>query len=79
MGKTFPMAERPLTEPIVEQRLSLDDRNTLVKSIILAPHSRQTFVEAVKHVVESVFAFEAKRFTGEITGSALDQDLVPQT
>lgn len=71
--------EHPLREPIFDQRLSLDDLNTLVKRIILAPDSRQTFIEAVKHVVESIFAFDGKRFAGEISGSALDEDLVPQT
>lgn len=63
-----------LKESIVDQRLSLDDLNRLVKRIILAPDSRQTFIEAVKHVVESVFAFEHRRFAGEICGSALDQE-----
>lgn len=49
-----------------------------MKRIILAPDSRQTFIAAVKHVLESVFAFDGKRFAGEIAGSALDEDLVPQ-
>jgi hypothetical protein len=70
--------DKPLSDSIVDQRLSLDDLNTLIRRIILAPDSRQTFVEAVKHTVESIFAFDDKRFTGEIAGSALDQDLVPQ-
>lgn len=69
----------PLEDAIVDQRLSLDDLNTLIRRIILAPDSRTTFIEAVKHIVESVFAFENKRFGGEICGSALDQDLIPQT
>jgi hypothetical protein len=69
----------PLEDSIVDQRLSLDDLNRLVKRIILAPDSRQTFIDAVKHIVESVFAFEHKRFGGEIAGSALDEDLVPQS
>jgi hypothetical protein len=70
--------DRPLNDPIIDQRLSLDDLNSLVRRIILAPDSRQTFIEAVKHVVESVFAFDGKHFNGEICGSALDEDLVPQ-
>jgi hypothetical protein len=70
--------DKPLADPIVDQRLSLDDLNTLIRRIILAPDSRQTFIDAVKHTVESIFAFEGKHFTGEIAGSALDQDLVPQ-
>ena len=69
---------QPLREPIVDQPLTLDDLNALIRRIILAPDSRRTFIDAVKHVVESVFAFEGKHFTGEICGSALDQDLVPQ-
>jgi hypothetical protein len=68
--------EKPLPDTIVDQRLSLDDLNRLIRRIILAPDSRQTFVEAVKHIVDSVFAFEKKRFNGDITGSALDQDLI---
>jgi hypothetical protein len=70
--------KEPLKDTIVDQRLSLDDLNTLVKRIILAPDSRQTFIDAVKHIVESVFAFDRKTFSGEICGSALDEDLVPQ-
>jgi hypothetical protein len=70
--------DEPLKETIVDQRLSLDDLNKLVRRIILAPDSRQTFIDAVKHIVESVFAFDGKRFAGEICGSALDADLVPQ-
>ncbi|HEY9179377.1 MAG TPA: hypothetical protein VIO32_01580 [Candidatus Baltobacteraceae bacterium] len=69
----------PLKEPIVDQRLSLDDLNRFVRRIILAPDSRQTFIEAVKHVVDSVFDFEEKHFHGEICGSALDEDLIPQS
>lgn len=68
----------PLEEQIVDQRLSLDDLNALVRRIILAPDSRQTFIDAVKHLVASVFAFDRKEFSGEICGSALDEDLVPQ-
>jgi hypothetical protein len=68
----------PLKDPIVDQRLSLDDLNTLIRRIILVPDSRKTFIEAVKHVVESVFAYDGKRFKGEICGSALDEDLIPQ-
>jgi hypothetical protein len=70
--------KEPLTDTIVDQRLSLDDLNALIRRIILAPDSRQTFIEAVKHIVESVFAFEGKRFNGEICGSSLDEDLIPQ-
>lgn len=70
--------DQPLPESILDQRLSLDDLNTLVKRIILAPDSRQTFIDAVKRIVESVFAFDGKQFAGEIAGSALDEDLVPQ-
>jgi hypothetical protein len=70
--------KEPLKDTIVDQRLSLDDLNTLIRRIVLAPDSRQTFIEAVKHIVESVFSFEDKRFTGEICGSSLDEDLVPQ-
>lgn len=70
--------DEPIAKPIVDQRLSLDDLNRLVRRIILAPDSRQTFIEAVKHIVESVFAFDGKRFAGEICGSSLDEDLVPQ-
>ena len=70
--------ERPIPETIVDQRVSLDDLNTLIKRIILAPDSRQTFIDAVKRIVESVFAYEKRRFAGEICASALDQDLVPQ-
>ncbi|HKU67325.1 MAG TPA: hypothetical protein VJP85_06105 [Candidatus Baltobacteraceae bacterium] len=68
----------PLEDTIVDQRLSLDDLNLLVRRIILAPDSRQTFIDAVKHIVESIFAFERKRFNGDICGSSLDEDLVPQ-
>jgi hypothetical protein len=70
--------EKPLKDTIVDQRLSLDDLNMLIRRIILAPDSRQTFIGAVGHIVESVFAFDGKRFNGEICGSALDQDLIPQ-
>lgn len=69
----------PLKDSIVDQRLSLDDLNKLMRRIILAPDSRKTFIEAVKHTVESIFAFDNKRFRGEICGSALDQDLIPQS
>ena len=68
----------PLEDTIVDQRLSLDDLNMLIGRIVLAPDSRQTFIDAVKHIVESVFAFEGKKFSGEICGSSLDEDLVPQ-
>lgn len=70
--------KEPLKDTIVDQRLSLHDLNTLIRRIILAPDSRQTFIEAVKHIVESVFSFDGKRFTGEICGSSLDDDLIPQ-
>jgi hypothetical protein len=70
--------DEPLKDSIVDQRLSLDDLNTLIRRIILAPDSRQTFIDAVKHIVDSVFAFQGKRFKGEICGSALDEDLIPQ-
>lgn len=70
--------DRPMEEPIVDQQISLDDLNALVKCIILAPDSRQTFVDAVHRIVESVFAYERKTFSGEIRSSALDRDLVPQ-
>jgi hypothetical protein len=69
---------QPLQDAIVDQRISLDDLNLLIKRIILAPHSRATFVEAVNQIVESLFARENKRFTGEICSSSLDEDLVPQ-
>jgi hypothetical protein len=67
----------PLKEPIVNQQLSLDDLNVLIKRIILAPDSRETFVDAVKHIVEAVFAYNDKRYAGEICGSSLDEDLIP--
>lgn len=70
--------QEPLEEPIVDQRLSLDDLNAFITRIILAPDSRETFISAVRHVVESVFAFDGKRFAGKISGSSLDEDLVPQ-
>ena len=50
----------------MDQQISLDDLNALVKCIILAPDSRQTFVDAVHRIVESVFAYERKTFSGEI-------------
>jgi hypothetical protein len=68
---------KPMDEQIVDQRLSLDDLNTLMKRIILAPDSRDTFIDAVNRIVHSVFAYDHKRFTGEICSSALDEDLVP--
>jgi hypothetical protein len=68
----------PLEEPIVDQQLSLDDLNVLIKRIILAPDSRPTFVDAVKRIVQAVFAYDNKRYAGEICGSALDEDLIPQ-
>ena len=68
-----------MSEPIFDQRVSLDDLNTLVKRIILAPDSRTTFIDAVNRVVNAVFALENKRFAGEICGSSLDEDLVPQS
>ena len=77
--RSVQLFEKPLEDSIVDQRLSLDDLNTLIKRLILAPDSRQTFIDAVKHVVESVFAFNGKHFAGEIAGSALDEDLVPQS
>ena len=70
--------DEPLKDSIVDQRVSLDDLNALIRRIILAPDSRQTFIDAVTQIVERVFAFEGKRFKGEICGSALDQDLIPQ-
>jgi hypothetical protein len=70
--------DRPLSEPIFDQPLSLDDRNALMRRIILAPDSRQTFVHAVKQIVASVFAYEGGSYTGEICGSSLDEDLIPQ-
>jgi len=71
--------KEPLKDSIVDQRLSLDDLNRLIRRIILAPDSRQTFIESVNHIVESVFAFDNKRFSGQICGSSLDEDLVPQS
>lgn len=68
----------PLEEPIFDQTVTLDDLNKLVKGIILAPDGRRTFVRAVKHTVESVFAYEKKTFAGKICGSTLDEDLVRQ-
>jgi hypothetical protein len=68
---------KPLEDPIFDQHVSLDDLNTLMKRIILAPDSRDTFIDAVTRIVNSVFAYEDKRFTGEICSSALDEDLVP--
>lgn len=70
--------EQPLKDAIVDQRLTLDDLNILIRRIILAPDSRQTFIDAVRHIVESVFAFDGRRFAGKICGSSLDEDLVPQ-
>jgi hypothetical protein len=67
----------PMEQPIVDQRLSLDDLSLLMKRIILAPDSRNTFVDAVNRIVHSVFAYDRKHFTGEICSSALDEDLVP--
>lgn len=69
--------ERPMDGSIVDQRVSLDDLNRLIKRIILAPDSRRTFIDAVKRIVQSVFAYDGKAFTGEISGSSLDEDLVP--
>ena len=69
---------KPLSGPIVDQQLSLDDLNRLIKRIILAPDSRKTFVNSVKHIVEAVFAYNGKRYHGEICGSSLDEDLIPQ-
>ena len=68
----------PLKEQILDQELSLDDRNALMRRIILAPDSRHTFVDALRRIVESVFAFEHSRYTGEIVGSSLDLDVIPQ-
>jgi hypothetical protein len=67
---------KPLEDPIFDQDVSLDDLNTLMKRIILAPDSRDTFIDAVTRIVNSVFAYEGKRFTGELCSSALDEDLV---
>ena len=68
---------KPMDERITDQRVSLDDLNTLMQRIILAPDSRHTFIDAVNRIVRSVFAYESKEFTGDICSSALDQDLVP--
>jgi hypothetical protein len=68
---------KPMDEPIVDQRLSLDDLSTLMKRVILAPDSRDTFIDAVNRIVHSVFAYDGRRFTGEICSSTLDEDLVP--
>lgn len=68
----------PLEEPIVDQRLSPGDLNVLMKRIILAPDSRDTFVDAINQIVEAVFAYNGKRYEGEICGSSLDEDLIPQ-
>jgi hypothetical protein len=46
--------------------------------IFLAPDSRATFVDSVKCLVQSVFAYENGRYAGEICGSSLDEDLIPQ-
>jgi hypothetical protein len=70
--------DQPLNEPVFDQKLSLDDRNALMRRIILAPDSRQTFVNAVKQLVHSVFAYGNGRYTGQICGSSLDEDLIPQ-
>jgi hypothetical protein len=67
----------PLEEPVLDQQLSIDDLNGLMRRIILAPDSRGTFTDAVKRIVESVFARERAEYTGEICASALDEDLVP--
>jgi hypothetical protein len=67
---------KPMEGAILDQRLSLDDLNGLVKRIILAPDSRKTFIDAVKRIVRSIFGEEGKEFTGEIRSSALDADLV---
>lgn len=68
----------PLEEPIVDQRLSPGDLNVLMKRIILAPDSRDTFVDAINQIVKAVFAYNDKRYEGEICGSSLDEDLIPQ-
>jgi hypothetical protein len=67
----------PLEEPVLDQQLSIDDLNGLMRRIILAPDSRRTFTDAVKRIVESVFARERAEYTGEICASSLDEDLVP--
>jgi hypothetical protein len=67
----------PLAQPILDERLSIEDLEALLERVILAPDSRDTFVEAVEHVVKSVFAASGKRFSGRVERSALDQDLVP--
>ncbi len=69
---------QPIDGPIVDQQLSLDDLNALVRRIILAPDSRPTFIDAVKKLVTAVFALERKRFGGQIDRSVLDEELVPQ-
>jgi hypothetical protein len=68
---------QPIPESILDQRISLDDLQALMHRVILAPDSRKTFVEAICNIVDSVFARENKKFTGEICGSTLDEDLVP--
>jgi len=70
--------DHPREEPIVDQRVSSDDLNALVKRIILAPDSRETFVEAVNRIVKATFALDNKTFAGEICRSVLDDDLVRQ-
>lgn len=68
---------RPMEHQIVDEKVSPDELNLLMKRVILAPDSRETFVNAVRRVVESAFQYEGKRFAGEICRSALDQDLIP--
>jgi hypothetical protein len=67
----------PLEEPVLDQQLSIEDLNGLMRRIILAPDSRGTFTDAVKRIVESVFARAGAEYTGEICASSLDEDLVP--
>lgn len=70
--------DQPLEDSIVDQRLSPDDLNALVRRIILAPDSRATFVEAVNRIVTATFALDGKKYRGEICRSVLDEDLIPQ-
>jgi hypothetical protein len=59
-------------------RLDLNQLGTFLNRIILAPGSGQTFLEAVRFIVEAAFHIGNRRFNGRIDRSNLDTLLVPQ-
>ena len=63
---------------IYNQAIDLNDKNQLIKKIIIGPQSNPMLRNSIETAVSAIFSAAKMTFDGDIVPSALDADIVPQ-